>query len=74
MLVSGDKGIRENLMVGSGRRYRLSNQERCDEAAVHDLIGAIYNAALEPERWSDAIGLDLSIRGHGASLAKLGSF
>ena len=55
MLVSGDKGIRENLMVGSRRRYRLSSQERCDEAAVHDLIGAIYNAALEPERWSDVL-------------------
>ena len=53
--MSGDKGIRENLMVGSRRRYRLSSQERCDEAAVHDLIGAIYNAALEPERWSDVL-------------------
>jgi DNA-binding CsgD family transcriptional regulator len=32
-----------------------SRQGDADEIAVHELIGAIYDAALQPERWPDAL-------------------
>jgi hypothetical protein len=34
---------------------RTTRQQTCDETGVHDLISAIYDAALEPERWQDVL-------------------